>query len=296
MTDDKRVGSTYHNEFAQLRQRYDKCKYPIVLCHGLMGFDTMRIGAGEKLGVPPLAVLHYWKGIKEALEANGNQVLITRVPRTAAVEVRAEILSSQIRERFDPGTKVNVIGPSMGGLDARYMTSRKPPGDGIEVVSVTTVSTPHRGSPFADYCAKFVGRRRLPRLYRALDNAKLDLGALEQLTTSYLADKFNPATPDVDGCRYFSYGAYFTPGWLSAFRAPWQVIHKVEGPNDGLVSVASARWGEYKGTIADCNHLDIINMANRIEWALYAIVQQEPEFNAVALYMEISDMLAKEGF
>ncbi|BFZ53357.1 lipase 2 [Savitreella phatthalungensis] len=298
LSDDRRVaefGKAYTSEYSSLRDKYATARYPIVLCHGLMGFDTMRIGEASSIGVPPLAVVHYWKGIREALEANGNTVLVTRVPRTATIEKRAELLSQQIKEHFPPGTKVNVVGHSMGGLDARYMASRLTPGE-VDVVSVTTVSTPHHGSPFADYCAARLGRKRLPRIYHALDRLGVDLGALEQLTTYYLDREFNPSTPDRAGCRYFSYGAYFRPSWLSAFRSPWRVIHREDGPNDGLVSVKSARWGTYKGTISDANHLDIINMANRIEWAIYSLfLQEEPAFNAVALYMDISDMLAKEG-
>jgi len=32
-------------------------------------------------------------------------------------------------------------------------------------------------------------------------------------------------------------------------RRAWNILTPVEGPNDGLVSVASARWGEYLGTL-----------------------------------------------
>lgn len=124
----------------------------------------------------------------------------------------------------------------------------------------------------------------------------LQTGAFEQLTTTYMDNTFNPQTPDDPSVKYFSYGSYFEPNWLSAFRAPWKIIHNVEGPNDGLVSVESAIWGDYRGSISNANHLDIINFANRIEYAIMALWQEEPTFNAVALYMEISDMLAKEGF
>ncbi len=39
------------------------------------------------------------------------------------------------------------------------------------------------------------------------------------------------------------------PGLLDTFRWPHSVILAKEGPNDGLVSVHSARWGEYRGTL-----------------------------------------------
>lgn len=115
LSDDERVqklGRAYHDEYSALKSEYKTPKHPIVLCHGLLGFDSMRIGEIEQLGVPPLAVIHYWKGVKEALEANGNEVFITRVPRTATVEERAEMLAQQIQDHFG-GRSVNLIGHSM---------------------------------------------------------------------------------------------------------------------------------------------------------------------------------------
>lgn len=115
LSDDERVqklGRAYHDEYSALRAEYRTPKHPIVLCHGLLGFDSMRIGEIEPLGIPPLAVIHYWKGVKEALEANGNEVFITRVPRTATVEERAEILARQIQDHFG-GRSINLIGHSM---------------------------------------------------------------------------------------------------------------------------------------------------------------------------------------
>ena len=115
LTDDQRVqklGKAYHDEYRNLKVHYDCPKHPIVLCHGLLGFDSMRIGEIEPLNIPPLAVIHYWKGIKEALEANGNEVFITRVPRSGSVEDRAAILANQIQEHFG-GRSINLIGHSM---------------------------------------------------------------------------------------------------------------------------------------------------------------------------------------
>ena len=45
-----------------------------------------------------------------------------------------------------------------------------------------------------------------------------------------------------------------------------------EGPNDGLVSVASSRWGSYKGTLVDVSHLDLINWTNRLRWFVWQLM------------------------
>lgn len=115
LTDDQRVeklGKAYTDEYSTFKSHYETPKHPIVLCHGLLGFDSLRIGQVDPLNIPPLAVIHYWKGIKEALEANGSEVFITRVPRTASVQERAEILAEQIQSHFG-GRSINLIGHSM---------------------------------------------------------------------------------------------------------------------------------------------------------------------------------------
>ena len=160
----------------------------------------------------------------------------------------------------------------MGGLDARYMISRlRPPN--VNVRSLTTIATPHRGSAFADFMfERMIGPANLPRLYRALKLLRVETGAFAQLTRSYMQESFNPCTPDRDGVAYFSYGATLSnspPGQLplwSAFRQPHRIVQAAEGANDGLVSVKSARWGVYKGTLVDVSHLDLINWTNRMRW------------------------------
>ena len=70
---------------------------------------------------------------------------------------------------------------------------------------------------------------------------------------------FNELVLDRSDIRYFSFGASFNPTWDSVFRTSHAIIAKEEGANDGLVSISSAFWGEYKGTLRNVNHLDIIN-------------------------------------
>jgi triacylglycerol lipase len=86
----------------------------------------------------------------------------------------------------------------------------------------------------------------------------------------YMNDEFNPKTPDAEGVRYFSYGASLEPTSWSIFRPSFNIIKSIEqAPNDGLVSVPSSRWGEYKGTLIGVSHLDLINWTNRLKWFLW---------------------------
>ncbi|KAJ2840928.1 hypothetical protein GGI22_008129, partial [Coemansia erecta] len=116
---------------------------PVVLCHGLYGFD---VRGPEKL---PLLQVHYWRGIREALEKVGTKVVIAKVSGTGGVSERARQLDALLSSKL-PEEKVNIIGHSMGGLDARYLITHIEP-KSYSVGSLTTVCTPHRGSPFMDW-------------------------------------------------------------------------------------------------------------------------------------------------
>lgn len=72
------------------------------------------IGGFDPLALPPLTTIHYWRGIKEALEQAGcKRVVITRVPRTASIEERADILRKEIATKCKPDEQVNLLGHSM---------------------------------------------------------------------------------------------------------------------------------------------------------------------------------------
>lgn len=76
----------------------------MVFCHGLLGFDSVTIGPA----IAPLEVSH-WRGIKEVLEQNGTQILITRVPATSSPVDRAKVLEQKISAVY-PGREVHLIG------------------------------------------------------------------------------------------------------------------------------------------------------------------------------------------
>lgn len=77
---------------------------PLVFCHGLLGFDSVSLGAA----FAPLNITH-WRGITEVLEENGIEVLITRVPATSGVEERAKVLEEKITEKY-AGREIHLIG------------------------------------------------------------------------------------------------------------------------------------------------------------------------------------------
>ncbi|KAJ5810590.1 uncharacterized protein N7503_002808 [Penicillium pulvis] len=279
-------GLLIHDKYSEIREKYDSPKHPIVLAHGLLGFDELRLAG------PYLPGVQYWRGIKEALSAKGIEVITATVPPSASIEERAEALAREI-EAGARGKDVNII----AGLDSRYMISRLRL-EKFKVLSLTTIATPHRGSAVADYVLDQIGADRLPQIYYALNRLSVETGAFSQLTRKYMSETFNPNTPDVEDVRYFSYGAAFEPSIWSVFRLSHKILAEVEGPNDGLVSVASSNWGGgkgYKGTLMGVSHLDLINWSNRLKWLAGEVMGQRRKFNAIALYLDIADMLAKEG-
>ncbi|OCH94719.1 alpha/beta-hydrolase [Obba rivulosa] len=276
--------ATPEEQRERIRQKYVSPKNPVVFCHGLLGFDTVTLGA--------LQVSH-WRGIKDALESNDCEVLITRVPATSSPIDRAKVLMEKIDEAY-PGRSVHLIGHSMGGLDCRYLTThlteRK-----FKVLSITTISSPHRGSSFADHFLSTVGRERLPSVLSLLDmlpNGGGDGKAFEFLTVENMR-KFNDQTPDVPGVKYFSWGAVYEPGLIDTWKWPHSVILEKEGPNDGLVSLKSAKWGTYLGTLEGVNHLDLVGWINTARYKWAEIMGREIKFKPATFYLGIADHLAR---
>jgi triacylglycerol lipase len=213
---------------------------PLVLHHGFGGHPGYKIG--------PLT-LNYFRGIDRALSDNGRRpVFVPRVHPTAGVEYRARQLKAQILSQLDQLGRqdgpVIVVGHSMGGLDARYMVRHLDMAG--RVAAVLTVTAPHRGSPFADWCVRNLGRR-VP-LIGLVERLGWDLQAARDLTTD-TCRRFNDRVADVPGVKYFSVSASRPWHRVPAFAIPaHNLIRNVEGDNDGLVSVRSSGWGTHLGT------------------------------------------------
>lgn len=80
----------------------DVPKHPIVLAHGLLGFDELRLGG------PYLPGVQYWRGIREALTARGIEVITATVPPSGSIEDRAKELARNI-EAGARGKDVNIV-------------------------------------------------------------------------------------------------------------------------------------------------------------------------------------------
>jgi triacylglycerol lipase len=213
-------------------------RYPVVLVHGLFGFDEVVVGK----------VRHaYYKGVREVLEQDGHAVQVARLPAAGSIAARAAGLATLVAA--SEAKRVNVIAHSMGGLDARYAISRL--GLGKRIGALVTVGTPHRGSPVADLSGGLVERIGLAR---ALQFAGVSVEALRDLSSASLS-RFNEEVPDDRAVAYASV--------VGAVRRPWRAspllvpaclwMNGTVGDNDGVVPAASQRWGHVLAEI-DADH------------------------------------------
>ena len=223
-----------------------KLRSPIVLVHGFFGFERVQI-AGWTLAT-------YFPGITDLLRAAGNRVLVPRLSPTAGIIERAAQLKAFL-DRECPADPVHILAHSMGGLDARYLISCL--GMSHRVLTLTTLGTPHRGTVFADW-----GIARFARLVKPiLTYFGIPTQGFYDLTTARCR-AFNQEVPDAPGVRYFSVagqleGSCLNPEWL----LPRGIVSQAEGPNDGVVSLASASYGE-STEVWEGDHLSLVNWFN----------------------------------
>lgn len=107
---------------------YAKTKYPIVLVHGMAGFDAI-------LGID------YFYQVPGDLRKNGATVLVASVSAFNDNDVRGEQLLRQLKEwaAAKGYRKFNLVAHSQGGPTARYVAGVAPD----LVASVTSVGSPH---------------------------------------------------------------------------------------------------------------------------------------------------------
>ena len=253
---------------------YTKTKYPIVLAHGLGGFDEL------------FGVIDYWYGIPFALTSGGAQVFVTTVSQLNSTQARGEQLLAQVQQiiAITGKPKVNLIGHSHGGLDVRYVAAVRPD----LVASVTSVGTPHKGADLADFLRAHVQNGSFTEdvlaffanslgtvigLLTGHTNPQDAIAALDALTTAGTA-AFNATYPQgvpasacgegpasVAGVRYYSWGGtgVLTNALDVSDAALGLTSLFYDQANDGLVDRCSSHLGDVIRDDYFQNHLDEVN-------------------------------------
>lgn len=284
---------------------YTQTRYPIVLGHGMLGFDDI-------FGVD------YWYGIPAALRRDGADVYVTEVSQLETSEARGEQLLQQVEEivAISGKPKVNLIGHSHGGPTTRYVAAVRPD----LVASVTSVGAPHKGSATADFLKQIsegpVGPAVTPIvvaianglggfinfLSGGSDREQNALGSLESLNSEGAA-RFNAKFPQglptsecgegaysVNGIRYYSWSG------TSPLTNPLDPSDLLLGAtaltfkgeeNDGLVGRCSSHMGQVIRDNYRMNHLDEINQT----MGLTSLFETDP----VSVYRQHANRLKNAG-
>jgi triacylglycerol lipase len=241
-----------------------RTRYPVILLHGIMGWDALKLGSHS---------VHYFRGVPDYLSGLGAQLHVPRVSPLGAIADRAAALKTFI-DSLDC-ERINIVAHSMGGLDARYAISKL--GLAPKVHSLTTVGTPHHGTPIAD-----VGSSTGTRigLYRALTAMGVDSAAVLDLTTAKMKG-FNDIVHDDARVKYGCYACKTRVRSVHPLLLPSHLyLLRRAGPNDGLVPLASQKWGEVYGEV-------VADHWAQVGWSL--------RFDARDFYADIFRELTKRG-
>lgn len=285
-------------------------RYPIVLVHGFNASPTAPWGSFYR--------------VPEVLRADGHVVFVPSLPPYDSTTVRARSLAAQLDDalRESGADKVNVIAHSMGGLDTRELISTL--GYGDRIASLTTISTPHRGSAIADVILSATpveADRAVNAFARAFgdffstQNQSPNVRAVLTSLAESTAPTFNAAHPDDPRVYYQSWAGVSNVGGIvnpadavacedhiMTYRGRPHVMealltasagfvsHGVDlRPNDGLVMVESAKWGQFRGCVP-ASHLSELGQI-----ALPG-ADRRTGFDHVRFYRNVAYELAEKGF
>lgn len=250
--------------------------YPIVLSHGILGFDD-RVGL---LG----GAIKYWGGMDQYLRNQGAAVLTPGTNPIQSVTNRATDQKNQINTWMAANgyTKVNIIAHSQGALVSRYMISSL--GMSSKVATMTSVNGVNRGTPVADIALAVIPSWLQPSINVLINGiSQLVYGKTQQniiaMTSSMTVanvNALNNANPNNAAIKYFSYGSKITlpdliqhPIMGITYPITWTggVFNGQGGDNDGVVPLSSQKWGTWKGGpsygifTTGVDHIEAINFA-----------------------------------
>ena len=288
----QKAGEEFDQEMCRFENRSSRdgslacaTRYPLLLLHGI-GFRDLRY-------------FNYWGRIPKELAKNGAIVYYGHQQAWGTIEDNALIIKKKLEEILVENhcDKVNIIAHSKGGLDARYLISGL--GMAEHVATLTTVSTPHRGSELLNLL------NRLPDgVYRFIaslfDKSFAKFGDIrpdcyhssKQLSPEFCRE-FNEKYPDAQGVYYQSYASIvkhtFGDGLLSI---PNLLMFLAGAPkNDGLVTAESAVWGNFRETFTSrgrrgISHGDMIDLKR----------EDYRGFDVLEAYVKIVSQLKEMGY
>jgi len=255
-------------------------KYPVILVHGIVAHDRK-------------SVIDFWGRIPGVLRKNGIKVYPGNTDSWGSFESNAEILKNTIDKVLQETgcEKVNIIAHSKGGLDSRYFIWKY--GYGRKVASLTTVSTPHHGAELADliFRHKVVHTKNMRNILNIFGawygDINPDMYNVNFLLTKEEMKKFNDEVVPDENVYYRSVYSVMNNAFDDlVFFYSYLYIEKAGGPNDGVVSEASAKWGDNVLRIENISHAEIVDYKKR----------RISGIDIPDIYLDIAQDLRKRGF
>ncbi len=283
---------------------YTQTQYPIVLVHGVTGFDTVG------------GVINYFHTVPYNLERSGAKVYTPSVSAFNTSEERGMQLATYLSSL--PESKFNIMAHSQGAPTSRVAAAIIPE----KIASITSIDGVNYGSRVADVVrgvlepGSFVegGANAIANALGGLINVLSDnnnpqsgLGALETLTTDGTIalnealdwKGVNPtycegSTENVNingynikmfswtGDRILTNVLDITDPFLLTTSAAFSLFEQ----NDGLVATCATKMGKVISTSYQMNHVDAINhlFGSRSIWT-----------NPVSLYRSQANRLKNRG-
>ncbi len=286
-------------------------RYPVLLYHGFSGWKQIEV-----------LNLEYFYKVHQTLADDGeSSVFEPQVAPYQSNAHRAQQLATQVDAvlRTTSASKVNIVAHSQGGLDARYLISTL--GYGDRVASLTTISTPHRGTVLADI---ILGR--VPSAVDQVANALANLlgrvlgdfdgdanlrAVLADLSEARSAE-FNAQNVNDPRVAYYSFagrssgasgetecaGSWYPniPSYVDSINPIMEVtsswlsrLGEARGANDGMITVRSSRWGIFLGCVA-ADHWDEVGQLKK--------TAEDPGsgFDHKRFYLNLVRFLRSKGF
>ena len=256
---------------------YTKTKYPIVLVHGVTGFNTLG------------GLINYFYTVPYNLERSGAKVYTASVSFVNSSEARGQQLASYISGLGQ--AKVNIMAHSQGAPTSRVAASLIP----NKIASITSIDGVNYGSKVADVIRGVIPpgsgvegginaiANALGSVVNALsgsNNPQDGLAALETLTTQGTINLNNALGwkgVNRNYCNGTSENVNISGNNIKMFswtgNTPWTNVFDISDAflvitsaafsrgerNDGLVSTCSAKMGNVISTGYTMNHIDAIN-------------------------------------
>jgi len=256
---------------------YTKTKYPIVLVHGVTGFNTLG------------GLINYFHTVPYNLERDGAKVYNASVSFVNTSEERGQQLATYISGLSE--SKVNIMAHSQGAPTSRVAAAIIP----HKIASITSINGVNYGSKVADVIRGVIppgsyvegGANAIANavggIVNALsgeDNPQYGVGALETLTTSgtialnnalgwkgvnpnYCNGTAENINISGNNVKMFSWSG--DTAWTNildpadAFLLITSAAFSSGEKNDGLVATYSTKMGNVISTGYSTNHVDAVN-------------------------------------